>query len=142
MHSQLLYKSCLLSQANRLLTCTPSHKLADSHVQDVPQLGKVLHATATSVSGSEIVLSDSTSLPFDYLVLASGSTWADPVCSGTEASLTERRLAQQACHMLAIIMQTNPLTYLYNQYLSVSAPSAVDSSPACTINCFAALTII
>lgn len=70
----------------------------------MPQLGKVLHATANSVSDSEVVLSDSTSLPFDYLVLASGSTWTDPVCSGTEASLTERRLAQQACHMLLIVI--------------------------------------
>ena len=78
-----------------------SYKLADVHMQEVPKLGKVLHATASSVSDSNVVLSDGSSLPFDYLVLASGSTWTDPVCSGTEASLTDRRRAQQACHILS-----------------------------------------
>lgn len=78
-------------------------------MQEVPKLGKVLHATASSVSDSEVVLSDGTSLPFDYLVLASGSTWTDPVCSGTEASLTDRRLAQQACHMPLIPTAIEPV---------------------------------
>lgn len=90
----------------RKFTCTSCHKLTEPFVQEVPKLGKVLHATASSVSHSEVVLSDGTSLPFDYMVLASGSTWTDPVCSGTEASLTDRRLAQQACHM-HLIMTAN-----------------------------------
>lgn len=92
-------------------------------MQDVPKLGKVLHATAASVSDSEVHLSNGASVPFDYLVLASGSTWTDPVCSGTEATLTDRRLAQQACSTL-LMMTSNPLTYLGN----VAPPKEADSS--------------
>lgn len=93
-------------------------------MQEVPKLGKVLHATASSVSASEVVLSDGTSLPFDYLVLASGSTWTDPVCSGTEASLTERRLAQQACQMP--LNRTAHKSVDMSLQFSLFAPSAVE----------------
>lgn len=65
-------------------------------MQEVPKVGKVVHASAISVSGSEVHLDNGASVTFDYLVLASSSTWDDPVCSGTEASLTDRKSNQQA----------------------------------------------
>lgn len=64
--------------------------------QDVPKVGRVVHASATSVSETEVRLDNGSSLPFDYLVLASGSTWDDPVNSGTDHLLTDRKLNQQA----------------------------------------------
>ena len=64
--------------------------------QDVPKLGKVVHASAASISESEVQMDNGSSVPFDYLVLASGSTWADPVCSGTDAALSDRKVHQQA----------------------------------------------
>ena len=64
--------------------------------QDVPKVGRVVHASATSVSETEVHLDNGSSLPFDYLVLASGSTWDDPVNSGTDPLLTDRKLNQQA----------------------------------------------
>lgn len=66
--------------------------------QDVPKVGRVVHASATSVSETEVQLDNGSSLPFDYLVLASGSTWDDPVNSGTDPLLTDRKLNQQASH--------------------------------------------
>lgn len=81
-------------------------------MQDVPKLGKVLHATADSVSDSEVHLTNGASIPFDYLVLASGSTWTDPVCSGTEATLSDRRLAQQAC-CTPVMVTSNMLWQCY-----------------------------
>ncbi len=64
--------------------------------QDVPKVGRVVHASASSVSETEVQLDNGSSLPFDYLVLASGSTWDDPVNSGTDPLLTDRKLNQQA----------------------------------------------
>ncbi|DBA66203.1 hypothetical protein WJX79_004881 [Trebouxia sp. C0005] len=64
-------------------------------LQDVPKVGRVVHASATSVSETEVQLDNGSSLPFDYLVLASGSTWDDPVNSGTDPLLTDRKLNQQ-----------------------------------------------
>ena len=64
--------------------------------QDVPKVGRVVHASATSVSETGVQLDNGSSLPFDYLVLASGSTWDDPVNSGTDPLLTDRKLNQQA----------------------------------------------
>jgi len=64
--------------------------------QDVPKVGRVVHASAISVSETEVRLDNGSSLPFDYLVLASGSTWDDPVNSGTDPLLTDRKLNQQA----------------------------------------------
>lgn len=77
-------------------------KAALTLAQEIPKLGKVLHATASSVWEHEVRLADGTHLPFDYLVLASGSTWTDPVCSGTEATLTERRVAQQVLSVMRL----------------------------------------
>ena len=64
-------------------------------MQDVPNVGRVVHAAAASVTASEVRLDNGTSVAYDYLVLASGSTWTDPVNSGTEAALVDRKLHQQ-----------------------------------------------
>ncbi len=87
MHAVLIlcYLNCLSPIAS-LVVCA----------QDVPKVGRVVHAHATSVSEAEVQLDDGSSLPFDYLVLASGSTWDDPVNSGTDPLLTDRKLNQQA----------------------------------------------
>lgn len=69
------------------------------HAQDVPKIGRVIHGSAASVTESEVRLDNGASLPFDYLVLASGSTWDDPVCSGTDAKLSDRKQFQQARHI-------------------------------------------
>lgn len=65
-------------------------------MQEVPNIGKVLHTSAASVSEGEVHLEGGSCVPFDFLVLASGSTWTDPVCSGTEPLLKDRKLSQQA----------------------------------------------
>ena len=69
-------------------------KLWHVSVQDIPKLGRVLHNSVTHVAEHEVQLSDGSSVPFDFLVLATGSTWTDPVCSGTEEFLNDRRQAQ------------------------------------------------
>ena len=58
-------------------------------------MGRVVHAAAASVTASEVRLDNGSSVAYDYLVLASGSTWTDPVNSGTEAALVDRKLHQQ-----------------------------------------------
>ncbi|DBB05607.1 TPA: hypothetical protein ACH3X1_012380, partial [Trebouxia sp. C0004] len=70
-------------------------------LQEVPKVGRFVHASATSVSETGVRLNNGSSLPFDYLVLASGSTWEDPVNSGTDTLLTDRKLNQQASHAMS-----------------------------------------
>ena len=71
-------------------------------MQDIPKLGRVLHNSVTHVTDHEVQLNDGSSIAFDYLVLATGSTWTDPVCSGTEEYLSERRQAQTVNHVISL----------------------------------------
>ncbi len=83
----------------QIMMHTPQESVSPTLImcaQDVPKVGRVVHASATSVSETEVQLDNGSSLPFDYLVLASGSTWDDPVNSGTDPLLTDRKLNQQA----------------------------------------------
>ena len=71
-------------------------------VQDIPKLGRVLHASVTHVTDHEVQLNNGSTIPFEYLVLASGSTWTDPVCSGTEVYMNERKQAQAVSSRFAL----------------------------------------
>ena len=51
----------------------------------------MVNAKVTSVSDSAVSLSDGQSLPFDYLVLAPGSTYPDPAIKALTGTLADRK---------------------------------------------------
>lgn len=83
--TQLPYNVFLIASA-RMVT-TSSQNLDSSNAALFPldklfkpgNAGKVVHGKVVNVTDTVVELKDGTSVPYDYLVLATGSTWKGPV---------------------------------------------------------------
>lgn len=63
--------------------------------KDFPSLGRVVAATVTKLSAKEAVLSSGEVVPFDYVAIASGSSYGDTLhAAGPEAVTRQGRLGQ------------------------------------------------
>lgn len=63
----------------------------------LPGIGKVIIAAVTGVSLAAVSLDDGQSLPYDYLVLAPGSTYPDPIIKAFAGTLSTRQAAIKVC---------------------------------------------
>lgn len=63
----------------------------------LPGIGKVVIAHVTAVSLAAVSLDDGQSLPYDFLVLAPGSTYPDPAIKAFAGTLSTRQAAIQVC---------------------------------------------
>ena len=57
----------------------------------VPGIGTVVAARATAVTASAVQLDNGQEVPFDYLVLAPGSTYPERIIKAFSGSLAERK---------------------------------------------------
>ena len=61
----------------------------------IPGIGTMIKAQVTAVSDGSVALDSGAAVPYDYLVLAPGSTYPEPALKGLSGSLAERSAAMQ-----------------------------------------------
>ncbi len=65
----------------------------------MPDLGSFIAAAATAVTPSSVTLSTGGNVPFDFLILAPGSSYPEPAIKGFSGTLADRKAAIQVCHV-------------------------------------------
>ena len=64
----------------------------------IPDIGTLVRARVTEIGESAVVLESGVELPFDYLVLAPGSTYADNAIKDVGGTAAERQALVEVSH--------------------------------------------
>jgi anthranilate/para-aminobenzoate synthase component II len=94
----------------------------------VPGIGTVVQARATAVTTSAVQLDDGQELSYDYLILAPGSSYPEPIIKGFSGSLADRK-ASIKVSMSSISQKANmPLLCLCTAFQSSCQVRAAGST--------------